>query len=202
MMGEHWLISIALLVMSVAFVFGISLGITNTKVRNVSRVLAFLPPIAAFIILRPISFGKQHAVQLSTSQWIGMLSAVVCAWFYAKYWETARKSPKLAMGLESLGDVKATQDDLGARRKKRDEEDEEGGDDDAVATAGDEDDAPKKKPAKKKGLVGKKKAKVEENEDAVGLVQRRGRRRRAQERDEVLGDDDDKAKKDEPAETA
>lgn len=125
MMGEHWLISGALLVMSVAFVFGIALGITNTKVRNVTRVLALLPPIAAFVILRPISFGKQQAIQLSTSQWIGMLSAVICAWFYAKYWETARKSPKLAMGLESLGDIKPTQDDTSPRRKKSDDDDED-----------------------------------------------------------------------------
>ncbi|MDF2697308.1 MAG: Prolipoprotein diacylglyceryl transferase, partial [Labilithrix sp.] len=110
MMGEHWLISGSLLIMSVAFVFGISLGITNAKVRTVSRVLAFIPPIVAFIALRPVSFGKQQAVQLSTSQWIGLLSAVVCAYFYAKIWETARKSPKLAMGLESLGDIKASQD--------------------------------------------------------------------------------------------
>src|SRR5262249_9423708 len=39
MMGEHWLISGALLLMSVAFVFGISLGIGSPKLRNVARVL-------------------------------------------------------------------------------------------------------------------------------------------------------------------
>jgi len=208
MMGEHWLISGALLVMSVAFVFGISLGITNTKVRNVSRVLAFIPPIAAFLILRPISFGKQHAVQLSTSQWIGMLSAVICAWFYAKYWETARKSPKLAMGLESLGDIKATQDDASGRRKKSDEDDDAGNDDDEASAAGDADDAPKKTPAKKKGLVGKKKAKVEENEDAEASEAAKTSSSDADADAEPksatksAGDDDENAKKDEPAETA
>jgi phosphatidylglycerol---prolipoprotein diacylglyceryl transferase len=137
MISEHWLISLSLLVMSVAFVFGISLGITNAKVRSASRLLAFVPPIVAFIALRPASFGKQQAVQLSTSQWIGMLSAIVCAYFYAKFWETARKSPKLAMGMESLGDIKPTEEDLGLRRKKQDEdeEDEEEASDEDEASA-------------------------------------------------------------------
>lgn len=202
MMGEHWLISGALLVMSIAFVFGVSLGITNPKVRTASRVLAFLPPIAAFVLLRPASFGKQQAVQLSTSQWIGLLSAVVCAYFYAKFWETARKSPKLAMGLESLGDIKATQDDLAPRRKKRDDDDDDDGDDEAAGA--DASEAPKaKKPAKKKGLVGKKKKADEAGESSSATADDD-----ASDGDEPTsatksssGDADEETKKDEPAET-
>jgi phosphatidylglycerol:prolipoprotein diacylglycerol transferase len=178
MMGEHWLISGSLLVMSIAFVFGISLGIANPKIRNVSRIIAFIPPIMAFIMLRPASFGKQQAVQLSTSQWIGMASAVVCAYFYAKFWEEARKSPKLAMGLESLGDIKATEDDLAPRRKKHDDDDDDDHDHDdeldepepkADADASEEETAPEapvaKKPKKKKGLKKKKPAAAAEPED-------------------------------------
>lgn len=154
MMGEHWLISGSLLVMSVAFVFGISLGITNPKARLVARIAAFVPPVVAFIALRPVSFGKQQAVQLSTSQWIGFLSAVLCAYFYAQFWEVARRSPKLAMGLESLGDIKALQDDAGPRRRK-DEDDEDDEDEDDLAT---EEEASKDvSPKKKGGLVAKKK---------------------------------------------
>lgn len=203
MMGEHWLIAGALLVMSVAFVFGVSLGITNPKIRNASRVLAFLPPIVAFVMLRPASFGKQQAVQLSTSQWIGLLSAVVCAYFYARFWETARKSPKLAMGLASLGDIKATQDDLAPRRKQRDAEDDEDDDDgdgDADASDADASDAPKaKKPAKKKGLVRKKKSdegtSASADDDASDAEPSSTTKSSS-------GDDGDDTKKDEPAETA
>ncbi|MBX3205454.1 MAG: prolipoprotein diacylglyceryl transferase [Labilithrix sp.] len=209
MMGEHWLIAGALLVMSVAFVFGVSLGITSPKVRSISRALAFIPPVVAFVLLRPASFGKQQAVQLSTSQWIGLLSAVVCAYFYAKFWETARKSPKLAMGLESLGDIKATQDDLAPRRKKRDEdEDEEDGDDegDDDAASADADEAPKaKKPAKKKGIVGKKKKKaVEEDDEAASASSDDDSddEPTSATKSSSGDDEDDKAKKDEPAETA
>jgi phosphatidylglycerol:prolipoprotein diacylglycerol transferase len=201
MMGEHWLISLSLLVMSIAFVFGISLGIANAKVRNATRLLAFIPPIVAFVALRPASFGKQQAVQLSTSQWIGLLSAVICAYFYAKFWETARKSPKLAMGLESLGDIKATQEDAAPRRKRSDDdEDETDGEDqdEAVAAEGDaevEEEAPKK-PAKKKGLAAKKKKAAEASDESE-----------SSDDDEPTSatkssDDDEKKKDDEPAETA
>ena len=168
MMGEHWLISGSLLVMSIAFVFGISLGITNPRTRSIARVLAFIPPIVAFIALRPASFGKQQAVQLSTSQWIGLFSAVVCSYFYAKFWEQARKSPKLAMSLETLGDIKATQDDMAPRRRKVDDEEDEdeAGEEEAAAEAEAEEHAVEgenvaKKPKKKKGL--KPKAAAEES---------------------------------------
>ena len=212
MMGEHWLISGSLLVMSVAFVFGISLGITNPKVRNIARVLAFIPPIAAFIILRPESFARQQAVQLSTSQWIGVLSAVVCAYFYAKFWETARKSPKLAMGLQSLGDIKATADDLAPRRRRNDDDDDEDeGDEDDAKDSSDEtreDDAPKKKPAKKKGIVAKKK-KVDE--DDAKSAEEEESKASSEEADDSAGEpksatkspsDDETEKKEEPAESA
>lgn len=160
MMGEHWMVSLSLLVLTVAFVFGISLGITNPKTRNAARVLAFVPPVVAFIALSPASFGKQQAVQLSTSQWIGLLSAVVCSYFYAKFWEEARRSPKLAMGLESLGDIKPTQDDLSPRRKKDDEEDEEEHDEEEEVVA-----KPRKKKGKKKSAAATEETTSSKTED-------------------------------------
>lgn len=146
LLPEHWFVGLALLVMSIGFVFGPSLGIANKNMRTAARVAAFVPPVVGFLVLKPASFGKQVSIQLSTSQWIGLLSAVVCAYFYAKFWEVARKSPKLAMGLASLGDIKATEDDLRPKKRSDDDEDEEGAADDD-----EEEDRPKKK-KKKKGL--------------------------------------------------
>ena len=166
LMGEHWLISGSLLVMSIAFVFGVSLGIANPKIRNVARVFAFVPPVVSFIMLRPVSFGKSIGVQLSTSQWIGLASAVVCSYFYAKLWEEARTSPKLAMGLESLGDIKVTADDLAPRRRKNDEDEDEEHDEPEDHADDEEKTAPEapvaKKPKKKKGLAKKTPAPAEE----------------------------------------
>ena len=128
---EHWFVSLSLFAMGAAFVYGISLGIKNPQTRLIARVIAFVPPVVAFVWLKPASFGKQINIQLSTSQWIGLLSALVCAYFYARFWEQARKSPKLAMSLESLGDIKATEDDLRPKKKKDEDEDEEAVDEDA-----------------------------------------------------------------------
>lgn len=198
LISEHWLISGALLVMSIAFVFGVSLGIANPKVRNVARILSFVPPIVAFIVLKPASFGKQQAIQLSTSQWIGLLSAVVCSYFYAKFWETARRSPKLAMGLESLGDIQPTEDDRGPRRRRNEEDEDE---DASKEDDRDEGAAIEPRSGKKKGLVAKKKradgssaAERDDSEGASGDGDGDDR--------EAPGRPSDKETKGEPAESA
>ena len=100
-LDEHIYIPLCLLVLSVCFVFGISLGIQNERARTVSRVLAFFPPVVAYLALKPATFGQTIPYQLSTSQLIGFLSAVAVSFFYARSWEEARKHPKLAL---SVGD--------------------------------------------------------------------------------------------------
>ncbi|MEO7111645.1 MAG: prolipoprotein diacylglyceryl transferase family protein, partial [Polyangiaceae bacterium] len=116
-MSEHILIPASLLLFSIAFVYGIALGITNPRARSIARALAFLPPIIAFFMLRPASFGNSVVVQLSTSQLIGVLSAVAVAFFYARYWQEARRNPAMAMALMVDADMKRDEAD--------DEDDEE-----------------------------------------------------------------------------
>ncbi len=101
-LDAHVYIPLCLFLMALAFVFGISLGVANERARTVTRLLAFLPPIVAYIALKPASFGQTVPYQLSTSQLIGVGSALIVAFFYARYWEDARKNPRLAM---SLGDM-------------------------------------------------------------------------------------------------
>ncbi|MCL2726404.1 MAG: prolipoprotein diacylglyceryl transferase [Polyangiaceae bacterium] len=127
---EHLFVPGALLLMAIAFAFGISLGIRNKQARTLARVLAFVPPVVAYLALHPASFSGVVQMHPSTSQWIGFLSAMVVSFFYAKFWETARKSPKLAMGLESLGDVKPAPEDGMPRKRRDDDEDEDDEEDD------------------------------------------------------------------------
>jgi phosphatidylglycerol:prolipoprotein diacylglycerol transferase len=68
----------------------------------VARVLGFVPAVAAYLVLRPDSFAQTLPYQLSTSQLIGVTSALTVAYFYARFWDEARKTPKLAL---SLGDA-------------------------------------------------------------------------------------------------
>jgi len=135
----HLFVPAALVLMALAFVFGISLGITNARARTVARVLAFVPPVVAYIALVPAKFGEVTAYHPSTSQWIGLLSAVAVAYFYARFWEIARRSPKAAMSLESLGEIRASDGELRPRRRDDDEDDVD-------------EDRPKKK-KRKKGLA-------------------------------------------------
>lgn len=105
-LDAHVYIPLCLLLMALAFVFGISLGVANERARTVTRLLAFLPPIVAYAALKPASFGQTVPYQLSTSQLIGVGSALVVAYFYARYWEDARKNPRLAMSLGDMSSIR------------------------------------------------------------------------------------------------
>jgi hypothetical protein len=59
--------------------------------------------LVAYLALKPPSFGSSISVQLSTSQWIALSTALLVSYFYAQYWAEARRSPALAMSLGSLG---------------------------------------------------------------------------------------------------
>jgi hypothetical protein len=115
--------------MSIGLCFGIAIAIKDARVRGLVRVLAFVPPVAAYFILRPPSFGDSVTVQLSTSQWIGFVSALVVSYFYAQFWTVARKQPGVAMSLASLGPgaelaAKGTKDDAADDEEADDEQPE------------------------------------------------------------------------------
>jgi phosphatidylglycerol:prolipoprotein diacylglycerol transferase len=107
-LDAHVFIPLCLLLFALAFTFGISLGIRSLAARSATRVVAFIAPVVAYFALKPPPFGQPEAYQLSTSQIIGLLSALTVAYFYARFWADAGKHPALAM---SLGDS----DELAAR---------------------------------------------------------------------------------------
>ena len=144
-MAEHTLVPLALLVLALGFVFGIALGIKNPRARLVARVLAFVPPVVAYFKLRPESFAGQVNIQLSTSQLIAVITGLMVSYFYARFWENARRSPKLAMAMGSFEE----EEEKAATKKRRkrkpapavaapeapEDEDEEDEDDAPAATA-------------------------------------------------------------------
>ncbi|MDB4942376.1 MAG: Prolipoprotein diacylglyceryl transferase [Labilithrix sp.] len=147
----HLFIPGALVIMALAFVFGISLGIANLRARMIARVAAFVPPIVAYVVLAPAKFGEVVQAHPSTSQWIGLLSAIIVAYFYAHFWELARKSPKAAMSLESLGDLKPLREEERPRRRR--EEDDDDDDEDEVVAAAAAPKRKKKKPVKEEDVA-------------------------------------------------
>lgn len=123
-LDAHVYVPFCLLLFSVGFLFGISLGIENLRVRLIARILAFVPPVMAYVALAPASFGEAVPYQLSTSQLIGLLSALTVSYFYAKFWTDAGSHPALAL---SLGDAAAIREQKGepeAEEEEKEAEDE------------------------------------------------------------------------------
>jgi phosphatidylglycerol:prolipoprotein diacylglycerol transferase len=96
---EHLFLSGALLLFAAAFAYGPSLGLPRGVARTVARAVAFVPAPIAFVSLAPPSFGQHVEIQLSTSQWIAITSALVVAFFYARDFQEARKNPRNALGI-------------------------------------------------------------------------------------------------------
>ncbi len=144
-------VSLCLLCFALAFIFGISLGITNARARLVARVLSVVPAIVAFIVLKPGKFVTDPYM-LSTSQFIGVVTAVIVAVFYARFWEDARKNPKQAMTLDLPPELMPRT----ARAKAAADAGEEEDADEAPAKA-----APKRAKGKKKGTAARARKKAE-----------------------------------------
>jgi phosphatidylglycerol---prolipoprotein diacylglyceryl transferase len=148
-LDAHVYIPLCLLLMALGFVFGISLGIVNERGRTFARALAFVPPVVAYVALKPASFAQTEAYQLSTSQLIGLLSALVVSYFYARFWEQARKNPRLAM---SVGDAEAIRRLNGESAKENEPVHEGDGSEDEGEEAEDQKSAKKKAKAEEEGV--------------------------------------------------
>jgi phosphatidylglycerol:prolipoprotein diacylglycerol transferase len=159
-MPEHVLIPGALLLMSIGFVLGISLGITNPATRLAARIASFVPPLVTYVMLRPQSFGASVSTQLSTSQWIGLLTALAVSLFYAQYAGEARKLPLGAMTKESLGPGAAIELAKEAGEETKRAADDERAEEDEAETSDEDDEAAltvtkaEAPGAKKRGPVG------------------------------------------------
>jgi phosphatidylglycerol:prolipoprotein diacylglycerol transferase len=120
-----------------------------------------VPPVVAYLAMRPATFAQTVPYQLSTSQLIGLLSALVVSFFYARFWEQARKNPSLSM---SLGDAAAIRELKGETAEAEEQADEEEQAEEGEEAADDET-AEAPRPAartgqgKKKGLAAKAKGK-------------------------------------------
>jgi phosphatidylglycerol:prolipoprotein diacylglycerol transferase len=150
-MPEHVLVSGSLLLMSLSFIFGIAQAIPNKAAQAAARVTLLVPPVVAYLAMKPQTFGATVSTQLSTSQWIGLLTAVAASFFYAKYWDEAQKQPKGMMTPETLGPGAIEELAREAREKEGapNEDGEGGGPSDEDALGATKADAPRPKKPKR-----------------------------------------------------
>lgn len=156
----HVLIGACLVVFAVAYSIGFANAIANKSVRIVTQIASFVPAVVAFLVMKPGSFAYAPAVQLSTSQWVGLLTAVASGIAFMVFWKAAQVHPKQAMviNLEGFYALEA----LKTKSVADDSSDDEGDDDDADAAKTD-DDKPSTSSTKRK----KKKAKSKSNAGQV-----------------------------------
>lgn len=194
-MSEHVLVPGALLLMAIAFIFGMALGIRNEKLRTVARVLALIPPIAAYFLLKPQTFAASVATQLSTSQWIAFLTALLVAYFYAKLWDQARKSPKLAMGPGSLGEIFEEEEKAKEKAAKKAKKAGKA----AEVTAKELDDVKKEQAAEAKAEADARAKKAEESGEGAPTDDKAETKDEDESDEESDGDDDSDDDDDDPA---
>jgi hypothetical protein len=128
-------------------------------------VLAFVPPVVAYLALRRGSFAQAVSYTLSTSQIIGLLSALIVSYFYASFWEEARKNPTLSMSLGDPVMIRELRGDEPQAEQADEEEEDEADDEEGDEAAAPEPAAPAKSgKGKKKGLVPKGTKKADDDD--------------------------------------
>src|SRR5215471_6961472 len=98
--AEQWMVAGGLLVFAIAYIACIAPSLRDPTLQKVTRVVALVPPVVAYLLLRPASFGEQNLIQLSTSQWVALLTAVPAAIAYLVYFKAAEMHPESAMALD------------------------------------------------------------------------------------------------------
>jgi phosphatidylglycerol---prolipoprotein diacylglyceryl transferase len=123
--AEHWYLTIALLAFAVAYVYGPSRAILGPRVRSATQVLSFVPAVTAFIALRPGPFAMAVPIQLSTSQWIGLLSALGAAFAWERMGKAADEDPVRTMRLAAGDEPLPSELARGRHDDEDDDEDDE-----------------------------------------------------------------------------
>ena len=173
-MPEHVLISLCLFIFAAGYAVSFARMIENVAVRRVTQALAFVPAAVAYVTMRPESFAGPELVQLSTSQFIGLLSVALCG-FYVVYDRAATQHPEAAMSL-GLPEARFARDEDGDA-VGQDGKDQDGKDQDGEDQDGDADERPRRKAAdkprraRKKARKGKRKADSAEGRQTAAAEQ-------------------------------
>ncbi|HTA88302.1 MAG TPA: prolipoprotein diacylglyceryl transferase [Polyangiaceae bacterium] len=94
---EHVLIPVLLVLFAAAFAYGPARSIVNGVVRRVCVGFAFAVPVLVYAALRPSPTGGANVVQLSTSQWISLVTALVVAFAWHQREALTEREPSVAL---------------------------------------------------------------------------------------------------------
>lgn len=97
---SHLLWPLCLMAFAIAFTVSLAHGIRAALVRRIARFVSFVPAIAAAVVLRPEAFATATRASLSTSQAIGLGSALAVSVLYFVHHRAAEANPAAALALE------------------------------------------------------------------------------------------------------
>lgn len=97
---EQVLISGSLALFAVAFAVGVAPAIKQSALRVTLQGASFIPGIWAYVAMQPGAFTATHMLKLSTSQAIGLGSAVLASVAYGILHRAALRHPESAMALD------------------------------------------------------------------------------------------------------
>jgi len=106
-MAEHIMISGGLLLFALAYIVLMAPSVSDPTMRKMTQVIALVPALVAFLLLRPATFAEQTLLQFSTSQWVALLTAIPAAMAYGVYFKAAEAHPESALALD-LGEFYRT----------------------------------------------------------------------------------------------
>lgn len=138
--AAHVLIPICLALFAAGFALSFARMIEGATARRVVQVAAFAPAVVFAVLLRPAQYVPPELMSLSTSQFIGLASALAVCVAYVVYDNAATAHPDAAMSLGLPDEVLDDEDDQGAEDEDDSAEDggaEGPGDDEADVAAED-----------------------------------------------------------------
>ena len=98
--AEHIMIAGGLLLFGLAYIVFMAPSVADPTMRKMTQVIALLPAVVAFLLLKPASFAEQTLMQLSTSQWVALLTAIPAAMAYGVYFKAAEAHPESALAID------------------------------------------------------------------------------------------------------
>ena len=102
-MPEHWVVAVGLLLFAAGYIAFVANAVKDVTLRRLTQAVALVPAVIAFLVLRPESFAEATLIQLSTSQWVAVLTGLPAAVAFGIYWKAAEMHPETAMSLALEG---------------------------------------------------------------------------------------------------
>jgi len=119
--AAHVLYPLTFALFAGAFIVGVAPSIRNKTVRLATQVAFALVPLVAFFRMRPEAYALAPEAKLSTSQFLGLATALGAAWAYRVFAGAAQANPEGAMArIVWEGEEKEEEPTTGDRRQATD----------------------------------------------------------------------------------